>query len=170
MTGGRRPGRRAALTAALMALGIVASSARAEEAYAPLDQPGVALDVPAAKLQAALHCTANVRNATREPVLLNPATGVTVDQNYSWNWEPALTKLGIPWCAYDAPSHTLEDIQVSGEYLVYAIRTMYAMAGRKIAVMGHSPVRTRARDCTRAAARSRTSRRRTYARSTSSST
>jgi hypothetical protein len=121
-----------------MALAIAASAARADPAYAPLDQPGVALDVPMAKLQASLHCTASVQGATREPVLLNPATGVTVDQNYSWNWEPALTKLGIPWCAYDSPSHTLEDIQVSGEYLVYAIRTMYAMAGRKIAVMGHS--------------------------------
>lgn len=79
-----------------------------------------------------------MRNAATEPVLLNPATGVTPDENYSWNWEPALTKLGIPWCTYTAPYHTLGDIQISGEYLVYAIRTMYALAGRRIAVMGHS--------------------------------
>jgi triacylglycerol esterase/lipase EstA (alpha/beta hydrolase family) len=73
-----------------------------------------------------------------EPVLLNPATGVTAEQNYSCNWEPALDKLGIPWCAYTAPYHTLGDIPTSGEYLVYAIRTMYAMARRQIAIMGHS--------------------------------
>jgi hypothetical protein len=124
----------------LLALAVAlafAGTARAD-GYAPLDQPGVPLDVPAAKLAASLQCEPSVRNAKVEPVLLNPATGVTVDQNYSWNWEPALDKLGIPWCAYHAPDHTLEDIQVSGEYLVYAIRTMYAMAGRKIAVMGHS--------------------------------
>ncbi|HWF56483.1 MAG TPA: hypothetical protein VG223_17725, partial [Solirubrobacteraceae bacterium] len=46
--------------------------------------------------------------------------------------------LGIPWCAYTAPNDTLNDIQTSGEYLVYAIRTEYALAGRPIAVMGHS--------------------------------
>jgi hypothetical protein len=136
MTGGWRAGRVALL--ALTLLAVAPAVATADPRYAPLDQPGVALDVPAAKLQAALHCTPSVRNATREPVLLNPATGVTDDQNYSWNWEPALDKLGIPWCAYTAPSHTLEDIQISGEYLVYAIRTMYAMAGRKIGILGHS--------------------------------
>jgi hypothetical protein len=36
------------------------------------------------------------------------------------------------------PFHTLGDIQTAGEYLVYAIRTMHARAGRRIAVMGHS--------------------------------
>lgn len=115
-----------------------APAGAAQPPYAPLDQPGVALDVPPAALQASLQCEPGVRNATREPVLLNPATGVTAEQNYSWNWEPALDKLGIPWCVYNAPQHTLGDIQTSGEYLVHEIRTMYAMAGRRIAVMGHS--------------------------------
>ena len=36
------------------------------------------------------------------------------------------------------PYHTLGDIQTAGEYLVYAIRTEYAMAHRRIAVLGHS--------------------------------
>jgi hypothetical protein len=106
--------------------------------YAPLDRPGPPLSVPLAQLRASLQCTAGVAHASREPVLLNPATGVTPDQNYSWNWERALTQLGIPWCAYTAPYHTLGDIQVSGEYLVYGIRTMNAMAGRRIAILGHS--------------------------------
>jgi hypothetical protein len=106
--------------------------------YAPLDRPGPPLTVPAAQLQASLTCQPSVRNAAVEPVLLNPATGVTVAQNFSWNWEPALTRLGIPWCTYDAPQHTLGDIQTSGQYLVYAIRTVHQLAGRPIAVMGHS--------------------------------
>jgi len=113
------------------------TAARAED-YAPLDRPGPALGVPADQLAAALHCTAGVRNAKVTPVLLNPATGVDDEHNYSWNWEPALDKLGIPWCAYTAPYHTLGDIQTSGEYLVFAIRTMYGMAGRRISIMGHS--------------------------------
>jgi hypothetical protein len=46
--------------------------------------------------------------------------------------------LGIPWCAYTAPNQTLNRIDVSGEHLVYAIRTMYRLAGRRIAIIGHS--------------------------------
>jgi hypothetical protein len=128
----------AALAASVWLVGSAAGAAAATPAYAPLDQPGPALTVPLAQLKSSLYCEPSVRDASKEPVLLNPATGVTPDENYSWNWEPALDKLGIPWCAYTAPFHTLGDIQTSGEYLVYAIRTMYAMAGRRIAIIGHS--------------------------------
>ena len=141
--------RRIVATAAALATTLipaVASAARASTTatatgtgiFAPLNRPGPALSVPPAQLKASLVCQSGVSHAKVEPVLLNPATGVTVDQNFNWNWEPALTRLGIPWCAYNAPGHTLADIQTSGEYLVYAIRTMHAMAGRRIAVMGHS--------------------------------
>jgi hypothetical protein len=125
------------LTAALSLL-LLATGARADSPYAPLDQPGPPLSIPQAKLDASLQCSPGVANATREPVLLNPATGVTPEENYSWNWEKALTAQGIPWCAYTAPYNTLGDIQDSGEYLVYNIRKMYAMAGRRIAILGHS--------------------------------
>ena len=115
-----------------------APGAAAAVAYAPLDQPGPPLTVPLARLSAALYCQPGVRHAAVEPVLLNPATGVDPAENYSWNYEPALTELGIPWCTYTAPHHTLDDIEASGEYLVYAIRAVHALAGRPIAVMGHS--------------------------------
>jgi hypothetical protein len=121
-----------------LALGLTVCAPASAQTYAPLDQPGPPLSVPAAKLRASLHCQPGVRNAKVEPVLLNPATGTTPTTNYGWNWEPALDMLGIPWCAYTAPFHTLGDIQTSGQYLVYAIRTMYAMAHRRIAVLGHS--------------------------------
>jgi hypothetical protein len=126
------------LAVAAAILWCAAPAAAAIPVYAPLDEPGPALSVAPAQLESSLYCEQSVRDASKEPVLLNPATGVTPDENYSWNWEPALDKLGIPWCAYTAPYHTLGDIQTSGEYLVYAIRTMYAMAGRRIAIMGHS--------------------------------
>lgn len=124
--------------AAVLTLAATASTASAAPAYAPLDRPGPALDVPAAKLAAALKCSGGVTNATREPVLLSPATGVTADQNYSWNYERAFNARGIPWCQVTMPQRTLGDIQVAAEYLVYSIRTMRARSGRKIAVMGHS--------------------------------
>jgi hypothetical protein len=106
--------------------------------YAPLDQAGPALSVPAAALDASLQCTPGIEGATRAPVLLSPATGVTPEQNYSWNYERALDALAIPWCAVTMPHRTLGDIQVAGEYLVNAIRTMHARAGRRIAIIGHS--------------------------------
>ncbi|MEA2348699.1 MAG: hypothetical protein QOG62_2486 [Thermoleophilaceae bacterium] len=131
--------RRAAIAClALAMIAVVPAAAFAKDPFAPLDRRGPALTVPKAKMRAALECQDSVRNAKVEPVLLNPATGVTPDENYSWNWEPELTLMGIPWCAYHAPSHTLEDITISGEYLVFGIRRMYRLAGRPIAVMGHS--------------------------------
>jgi hypothetical protein len=126
------------LTFGLLGCVLTAQATAGTPPYAPLDQPGPPLSVPLSQLRASVSCEASVNNARVEPVLLNPATGVTAAQNYSWNWEPALDQLGIPWCAYTAPHSTLDDIQVSGEYLVYAIRTMYAMAHRPIAIMGHS--------------------------------
>jgi triacylglycerol esterase/lipase EstA (alpha/beta hydrolase family) len=132
---GRALTRLAAITALLTWL--CAAGARAST-YAPLDQPGPALSPTPAQLKASLSCQPSVRNAKVEPVLLNPGTSTSVSENFGWNWEPALDKLGIPWCAYNPPNQALGPIDVSGEYLVYAIRTEYALAGRKIAIIGHS--------------------------------
>jgi pimeloyl-ACP methyl ester carboxylesterase len=126
------------LIVAVVLLSAPARAGAADGDYAPLDQPGPPLSVPTDKLQASLKCSPGLAGASRTPVLLNPATGVTPDQNYSWNWEPALDSLGIPWCAYTAPYNTLGDIQESAEYLVFNIRKMYALAGRRIAIIGHS--------------------------------
>jgi hypothetical protein len=106
--------------------------------FAPLNRPGPALSVPRATLAAALTCHNDLRTAPGEPVLLSPATGVTPVQNYSWNYERAFRAQKRAWCTVTMPYRTLGDIQTAGEYLVYAIRTMHARAGRRIAVMGHS--------------------------------
>jgi hypothetical protein len=106
--------------------------------YAPLDRPGPPLTVPAATLQAALHCEGDLAGSRLEPVLLNPATGVTPEQNFSWNYERAFRAQGRAWCAVTMPYSTEGDIQVAGEYLVYAIRAMHARAARRVAVLGHS--------------------------------
>ena len=127
-----------------MSLGVAATTLvpggaaqAAGAAYAPLDQVGPPLSVPATALRAALACHGDPHGGG-EPVLLNPATSVTPDQDYSWTYEKAFTAQGRYWCAVTMPEHTFEDIQVSGEYLVYAIRAMHAATGRRIAVMGHS--------------------------------
>lgn len=129
----------AALAAVVLAalLGAGADPARAAE-YPPLARPGPELGVPRSELRASLDCTRDVRNADRTPVLLLSGTGVQPDENFAWNWMPALTGAGIPWCASKAPDDNMADIQVRGEYTVFAIRKMFRSAGRRIALFGHS--------------------------------
>ena len=131
----------AAIVAAMVAALVAPSEGAASGAigtYAPLNRPGPALSVSAATVTAAMKCVGNPATSAGEPVLLSPATGVTPDENYSWNYERAFTVQGRAWCAVTMPYNTLGDIQTAGEYLVAAIRTMYARAHRRIAVMGHS--------------------------------
>jgi len=123
------------LAGALCALACVPAGAAT---FAPPDTPGPDLSVPQAKLAAALSCSAGVDRAARAPVLLVQGTGATAHDNWSWTYEPALDKLSIPWCQIDLPDHATGDVQVNGEYVVFAIRTMFQRAGRKIAIIGHS--------------------------------
>ncbi|HET7325777.1 MAG TPA: lipase [Nocardioidaceae bacterium] len=126
------------LLTAVLAPVTTATAHASGDGFAPLDRPGPALSVPRTALRAALDCHGRLRGSDLEPVLLNPATGVTPKQNYAWNYERAFDAQGRPWCALTMPHHTLGDIQTAGEYLVFGIRTMYHRAGRRIAVMGHS--------------------------------
>ncbi len=74
-------------------------------------------------------------------MLLTPATGVDSEHNFSWNYERLFDQQGIPWCASDQfgkRSTNNTNIEVRGDYVTYGIRKMSRMAGRKIAVMGHS--------------------------------
>jgi triacylglycerol esterase/lipase EstA (alpha/beta hydrolase family) len=124
------------LTAIVAAL-LLPASAQAIT-YAPPDQPGPTLSVPQGDLDAALTCTGNLAAGNRGPVLLVPGTAYSPKSDFSWNWEPALSKLGIPWCVVALPGNGMGDIQTAAEYVVNAIRTMHARAGRRIAIIGHS--------------------------------
>src|SRR5436190_11826336 len=123
--------------------GIWASSAGAAAAeYAPLKQRGPRLSVAAKQLKAALRCTASVASDAREPILLVPGTTMTPEVNFSWNYERALSTLGLPYCTIELPNRAMSDIQVAGEYVVYALRKMskferHARA-RKVQVIGYS--------------------------------
>ena len=126
------------LIGAIAAASLLMPASATAITYAPPDQPGPPLSVPQYKLNASLDCPASLAGATRAPVLFVPGTGSDPQHNFSWNWEPALDDLGIPWCAVTLPDHALGDVQVAGEYVVNAIRTMYQQAGRKISIIGHS--------------------------------
>jgi len=106
--------------------------------YVPLDRRGPALDVAQAQLAASLSCTGNVSSASRDPVLLVPGTALDPTSNYSWNYELGLTAQGLPWCALTVPHEAMADIATAGEYVVYALRTMHALSGRQIDILGYS--------------------------------
>jgi triacylglycerol esterase/lipase EstA (alpha/beta hydrolase family) len=110
----------------------------ADGTYAAVDRPGPALSVPAAVLAQSLSCTGDLAGADRAPVLLVPATWVRPGEHYGWNYIRAFDALGWPYCEVTTPKYAMEDMQISAEYVVYAIRTMYEQAGRPIAILGGS--------------------------------
>src|SRR5207253_1455865 len=102
--GGPRPHRHRLMRLLILLLTLVLpASAAGATRFAPVTQPSPPLTVKRADLRASLHCTDSVRDASREPVLLESATGVDSDQNYSWNYERAFESLGIPYCTTDQP-------------------------------------------------------------------
>lgn len=120
------------------ALLLAAPSAAAAEEFAPLDRPGPRLAVPKRELRKSLDCTTDVTDAYRRPVLLIPGTTLTPEVEYEWSWEPALAKLGFPYCALELPGDALGDIQVAAEHVVYAVRQMHKLSGRRVDIIGHS--------------------------------
>lgn len=126
-----------AVLAATAACAIGAAPAGAIE-YAPLNTPGPKLSVPKGKLRSALSCTGNLRKGGQAPVLLVPGTTVTPRENFSWNWVRDLDTRGVPHCEIELPARSMGDVQVAGEYVVYAIRLMHREGRRDIDIFGHS--------------------------------
>ena len=106
--------------------------------FAPLDQAGPVLDVPATKLAASLACVGSLAPAAHTPVLLVPGTDTIPSVDFSWNYERDFAAGNVPYCTVTLPDSATNDIQIAGEYVVSAIRTMYAQTGAKIDVVGWS--------------------------------
>lgn len=106
--------------------------------YAPVDQPGPPLSVPTAQLHAALSCSGPLGGSAREPILLVPGTTLNPQSDFGWSWEPQLRAMGWPYCTVDLPGNAMGDIQIAGEYVVYAIRAMHASSGQRVEIVGHS--------------------------------
>ena len=129
------------LIAALLGLLAAAPAAGAANGpFAPVDRPGPVLSVSPAAVAKATECSTatSIVHPAVAPVLLVPGTGASAKDNFSWNYEPALDALHIPWCAVTFPAVGNNDIQINGEYVVSAIRTLHAAAGRQIDIIGHS--------------------------------
>lgn len=77
-------------------------------------------------------------DAARGVVLLVHGTGEEKSESWSWSYEPALRAAGFATCSVQLPDHGLGDFDVAAEYTVAAIRKAARLAGRPIAVIGHS--------------------------------
>ena len=129
----------------LTGLILLPGSAMAAGAYT---FPGHApYSVPVEDMDAALQCRfgdeiggVDILDGTgkEQPVLLVHGTGITRRQSWGWNYWKALALRGFEVCWVELPSTSLNDIQVSAEYVARAYETMHAAAGQKIDVMGHS--------------------------------
>jgi triacylglycerol lipase len=119
--------RRALLLAALAALG---------GASAAMADPPIA--VPGGALKAALQCPHRFTHRRHEPVLLVHGTGLNADESWAWNYELALPPAGFDWCAVTLPDRALGDIQVSSEYVAWAVERIHALTHRRVAIITHS--------------------------------
>lgn len=126
-----------ALAGALSLAGSAAATGH-RVVYASPERPGPALSVPVAKLHSALACGAGIKHDDRNPILLVPGTDLTPKTNYSWNYERAFTSRHWAYCAVTLPQSATGDIQVAGEYVVYAIRQLAKLSGRRVDILGYS--------------------------------
>jgi len=135
--GGNRGRARIAVALIAVLVGALTPLVGPARAEAEGVSPGPRVRTPRSALAAALSCR-GLRTARREPVLLVAGTGATAHEQYSWNYAPALTARQVPWCEVTLPDHTLGDIQIDAEYIVFAVRRMHRLSGRRIAIVGHS--------------------------------
>jgi hypothetical protein len=95
------------------------------------------LTVEPSKLAAALTCHGDLKRGGRQPLIFAPGTGSDGSQVYVLG-KGAFDDIGLPVCVVAFPDRTTADIQVSVQYLVYAIRKTSRIAQRPVAVAGVS--------------------------------
>jgi triacylglycerol lipase len=119
-----------AATAILLAAGLVfwPAAAAAKEPQ---------LKVERARLATALTCHGEVKPRAQPPILFLPGTGSDGSRVYALG-KGAFDALGRPVCVVAFPHRTTADVQVSVQYLVYAIRRTSQLAHRAIALAGVS--------------------------------
>lgn len=97
---------------------------------------GPTLGAPRKALADAVTCPS--KKIRRPVVLLVHGTSLTDDENWSWNYARALPRDGFDVCTVLLPDRAFEDIQVSSEYVVHAIRSISRRARARIDVVGVS--------------------------------
>lgn len=95
------------------------------------------LETPQARLDEALVCTP-FENPDKPPILLVHGTITAGYEQFEWTYLPLLVERGFDVCFVTYPDRGFNDMQISAEYVVNALRRMHADTGRKVAMIGHS--------------------------------
>ncbi len=95
------------------------------------------LETSPALLAKSLNCT-GFTHPDKPPVLLVHGTFTSGFEQYDWTYIPLLVARGYDVCTITYPDRGFGDMQISAEYVVYALRRMHAESGRKVAMIGHS--------------------------------
>ena len=85
-----------------------------------------------------MHCPARFTHSRQEPVLLVHGTGLTAEESWAWNYAKLLPAAGFDVCTVTLPHRAMTDIQVSAEYVAFAVEWMRAAGHRRVAVITHS--------------------------------
>jgi hypothetical protein len=93
--------------------------------------------VPTPQLASALHCQGEVSRAD-QAVLLVPGTGSDGSYLFPQGFQVELSASGVPSCYLDIPGHTLDDMQVSVQYVVFALRQMADHVPHHLTIYGFS--------------------------------
>ena len=88
-------------------------------------------------LASSLTCTP-FTHPDKPAVLLVHGTFTSGFEQYEWTYLPLLQNRGYDVCYVTYPDRGFGDSQISGEYVVHAIRETFRRSGRRIAVVGHS--------------------------------
>jgi triacylglycerol lipase len=115
----------------LVALGSFSGLAVAGSASAV---SGPVLQVSEEAMASALSCPTSF-SSIHEPVLLIHGLTGTHESYWSWTYGKVLPAQGFDVCLVNLPDRARADIQVSAEYVVYAIRTMAARSQSKVDVV-----------------------------------
>lgn len=145
-SGNGRSGHQLALSLVPLSAAALACQARADSGglgaesvvSSSANQSGPVLQTPVRKLAAALRCHDARHSIHGEPALLVHGGALTGSESWDWNYVPALNNSGIDVCTVDLPDRALTDIQVSAEYVVYAVRQMREHYHSKVDILAHS--------------------------------
>ena len=105
---------------------------------APVPDTGPELSVASKDLESTLECPSPIEGANRDVILLVPGTTVHPRTNFGMSWIKAFEALRYPYCYVVTPQAGMDDIQVSSEHVVHAIREIHRRSGRKVDIIGHS--------------------------------
>lgn len=93
--------------------------------------------VPLADLEAALDCD-EFTHRDKEPVLLVHGTFTNGHEQWDWNYAILLRETGHDVCIVTYPDRGSGDMQISAEYVAYAVKAIHQRSGSDVDMVGHS--------------------------------